>query len=164
MIAFIGMGGNVADPRKSLRKALTQLGKSFKIKKKSSLYRTEPVGGPIDQPDCYNAVIKVEVKGDPTDTLDELIEIELRMGRNRSEKWGPRIIDLDLLDQGGLILVEDDIMIPHPMMHMRAFVLEPLREIAPRWKHPTFGLTPKKMLEQLEPEDRSVILEVENWP
>ncbi len=163
MIAFIGMGGNLGDPRVNLKEALAQLGDLFRIERKSSLYRTAALGGPTGQPDCYNAVVEVETQSTPRETLKLLHEIERRMGREKTEKWGPRTIDLDLLDQGGLVITEDDLIIPHPMLHLRAFVLVPLGEIAPEWKHPAFGFTPGEMIEKLSPEDKSVILSVEEW-
>ena len=145
MTAFVGMGGNIGDPRQNLRDALDAIAHSFRILRKSSLYRTAAVGGPEGQPDCYNAVIEIEPGCEPASVLDRLHAMEREMGRVREEKWGPRIIDLDLLDQDGIIITEDDLILPHPMMHERSFVLAPLCEIAPQWKHPTIQYYRRKM-------------------
>lgn len=164
-LAIIGMGGNLGDPRENLTRALELLAAGFKVVKKSSLYRTAAVGGPPGQPDCYNAVTIVNTNDTPPlEVLKVLHEIERQLGRIREEKWGPRIIDLDLLDHGGAIMDKGELILPHPMMHSRAFVLAPLAEIAPGWKHPKSGLTPGRMLEKLPEEDKSVILSVEDWP
>jgi len=163
-VAIIGMGGNIGDPRESLAGALKLLAGSFELLEVSSLYRTAAVGGPPGQPDCYNAVALVDTSLAPRKTLEVLHDMERRLGRVREEKWGPRIIDLDLLDHGGAVLDDGGLVLPHPMMHSRAFVLAPLREIAPAWKHPRLGLTPSQMLDNLPDKDKSVILSVEEWP
>lgn len=164
MSALIGMGGNVGDPKNNLREALALIQNKFTLLKKSSLYRTAAVGGPDGQPDCYNAVIEVDPKEfDPRKTLAYLHEIERKMGRVRKEKWGPRIIDLDLLDQDGVIIDESDISIPHPMISERSFVLGPLREIYPEWKHPVSGKTAEQLWNKLPESDKSVILAIEEW-
>ncbi len=161
----IGMGGNLGEPRENMRKALELLAEEFSLIKKSSLYRTAAVGGPPGQPDCYNAVAMVDTnEAPPEEILKALHAIERRLGRIREEKWGPRIIDLDIIDHGGAIVEEGELILPHPMMQSRAFVLAPLNEIAPDWKHPVSGLTPGRMLENLPEEDESVILAVEEWP
>lgn len=164
MTAFIGMGGNLDDPRENLLKAMRLIERNFQILQKSLLYRTRAVGGPENQPDCFNAVIEIAVNGSPQKTLAALHAAEKSMGRVREIKWGPRIIDLDLLDQDGMILDVDALKIPHPMMHKRIFVLAPLAEIKPDWIHPELRLSAREMLDKLPAEDKSVIIEAERWP
>ena len=164
MTALVGLGGNLGDPRKNLALAVSHLARFFKVEKKSSLYRTAPVGGPAGQPVCYNAVVDVATQGGPKDTMNVLRSIERRLGRIKAEKWAPRIIDLDLLDQDGIIVEDEDLILPHPMLHLRAFVLMPLNEIAPKWRHPRLNMTTMEMLDKLSSEDKAVILAVEDWP
>ena len=164
MTAFIGLGGNLGDPRKNLSEAISHLAEFFIVEKKSSLYRTIPVGGPPGQPVCYNAVAQFKTSGNPIDSFHTLRTIERRMGRTKAEKWAPRIIDLDLLDQDGVIVEGQELTLPHPMLHLRAFVLLPLNEIAPDWRHPRLNSTPNEMIEKLTAEDKSVIIAVEDWP
>lgn len=164
MTAFIGMGGNLGNPRVNLAEAVSNLAKLFEIERKSSLYRTAPVGGPAGQPVCYNAVAQVKTEGGPKDTMNALRSIEIRMGRMRAEKWGPRIIDLDLLNQDGIVMEDKDMTLPHPMLHLRSFVLLPLSEIAPDWVHPRLNMTTMEMIGKLSTEDKAIILGVEGWP
>ena len=164
MTAFIGLGGNLGDPRKNLSAAVSHLAELFKIESKSSLYRTAPVGGPAGQPVCYNAVAQVKTVGGPKDTMNALRSVERKLGRIKAEKWGPRIIDLDLLDQDGIIIEDEGLILPHPMLHLRSFVLLPLGEIAPDWVHPRLNMTTTEMVGKLSPEDKAIILGVDGWP
>jgi len=117
--------------------------------RRSSLYKTEPVGGK-DQPWFVNCVVEVRTVLKPRLLLSELKKIESDMGRQPAEKWGPRVIDLDILFYGQEIIREDDLTIPHPELHKRRFVLEPLNEIAPYIIHPVFGISVKGLLDRLE--------------
>jgi 2-amino-4-hydroxy-6-hydroxymethyldihydropteridine diphosphokinase len=110
----------------------------------SSLYETDPVGF-IEQPDFLNAVAQIETEMAPKELLAATREVEQRAGRERTSKWGPRIIDIDILLYGDERVKEDNLEIPHPEMHKRAFVLTPLSEIAPTAKHPGLGLTARQM-------------------
>ncbi len=129
---------------------------------RSALFRTEPVGGPPGQPPYVNAVVRLrtaERHADPRTLMRLLLNLERRLGRQRRERWGPRLIDLDLLDLAGRIFVgpattgaEDPLpalRLPHPRMAERAFVLAPLADLAPTWRHPTLGLTAAELLERV---------------
>lgn len=156
--ALIALGANIGDPRSNIDQAINKLRRIFEVEKLSSLYRTRPVGGPPDQPDFLNAVARIIPSASPSDTMNKLLEIEKEMGRIRKERWGPRVIDLDLLDQDGMIIEEPNLTLPHPRMHERAFVLEPLAEIDPSWRHPVNGLTARLLLDKLDEKDRAGIL------
>ena len=131
-IAYVGLGSNLEDPARQVETALQELDHlpHTRLVRRSSLYRTAPVGY-ADQPDFINAVAQLET-GLPADRLlDELQALEARHGRRRSFPNAPRTLDLDLLLFGDLVLQTERLTLPHPRMRERAFVLEPLREIAP---------------------------------
>jgi len=116
----------------------------------SSFIETKPVGGP-PQGDFLNGVVEIETTLAPRELLNRLQEIENALGRVRGERWGPRTMDLDILLYGGEIVREPDLVIPHPLMHERRFVLGPLAEIAPGVRHPVLRKTMKDLLERLKP-------------
>ncbi len=122
----------------------------------SGLYRTQPVGY-TEQAWFVNAAALVETTLSPKEILDALLNIEQSMGRIRQEKWGPRIIDLDVLFYNRQVIEEADLVLPHPYLDRRRFVLVPLMDVAPDWIHPLLGLTPAEMLARLESEDQEVI-------
>lgn len=130
--AFIGLGGNIGDPMEAMRRALRQLGAGdeARIVAVSSLYRTPP-WGKTDQPDFLNAVAKVSTGLTPEALLDACLDAEASLHRVRKERWGPRLIDLDVLLYGDERIEQDGLEIPHPRMLERAFVMVPLAEIAP---------------------------------
>ena len=110
---------------------------------------------PSDQPDYYNAVAEVDPAGlSPQPLYATLREIELRFGRERRERWAARTLDLDILALDGCAGTFGAITLPHPRMHERAFVLAPLDEVAPEWRHPQTGLSPGEMLALLAPGNR----------
>ncbi|NIA01943.1 MAG: 2-amino-4-hydroxy-6-hydroxymethyldihydropteridine diphosphokinase [Nitrospirae bacterium] len=125
---FIGIGTNVGDRRQNIENALFEIGKIASIKKKSSIHETKPVGYK-DQGDFFNMAIGIETDLKPIDLIIKLQEIEHKMGRVRDIKNGPRIIDLDILTYGNEIINEPDLIIPHPRMFERDFVMKPLKEI-----------------------------------
>ena len=135
--AFIGAGANLGEPVRQIRQALDELEKSPGVKflGVSSLYRTQPMG-PIAQPPFVNAVFSLEYGMSPQDLLALLLSVEEKMGRIRRERWGPRVIDLDLLFFDEAIISEQGLEVPHPRLHERRFVLTPLVEIAPDVVHP----------------------------
>ena len=135
--AFIGAGANLGEPVRQLWQAQQELRQSPGIKflGASSFYRTQPVG-PIEQPPFINAVFSLECGMSPQELLTLLLDVEGRMGRVRKERWGPRLIDLDLLFFDEAIISGQGLEVPHPRLHERRFVLAPLVEIAPDVVHP----------------------------
>ncbi len=129
--AFIGLGANLGDPRRSVEEALAEIAAlpQTRLLRRSSLYRTAPVdaGGP----DYVNAVAGVETALSPFELLRALLAIEQAHGRQRSVRNAPRTLDLDLLLHGDTIIETPELTLPHPRLHQRAFVLEPLLEVAP---------------------------------
>jgi 2-amino-4-hydroxy-6-hydroxymethyldihydropteridine diphosphokinase len=144
--AFIGIGSNTGDKEENCREAIDKLGKSCgNIKKISSVHITEP-WGLRDQPSFVNMAVKIETGLDPEALLLALKSIESDMGREKSVKWGPRCIDLDILVYDDVVMDTDALTIPHPMLHQRKFALAPLEEIAPELVHPVKGKTIRELL------------------
>jgi 2-amino-4-hydroxy-6-hydroxymethyldihydropteridine diphosphokinase len=129
---LLGLGSNVGDKEANLRAAVRLLPQPLVA---SSLYRTEPVGY-IEQDSFLNAVVSVETKLTPKELLDVILDVERRLGRVRTFRNAPRAIDIDILLWEDLVLHDEELEIPHPRLHERAFVLEPLSEIAPDAIHP----------------------------
>lgn len=132
-IAYVGLGSNLSDPENQIRSALVTLKsvETFAVKNVSSLYFSRPMG-PQDQPDYMNAVISVETDLTALELLDELQKIENQAGRIRKDnRWGPRILDLDIILFGNDVINNDRLTVPHYGMKEREFVLLPLQEIAP---------------------------------
>ncbi len=138
---FVGLGSNLAGPREQLLRALQELDvlPQVQLAKQSSLYRSAPVGY-LDQPDFINAVAQLHTTLSPRDLLDALLALEQRCGRTREFINAPRTLDLDLLLYDDIQHHEHGLTIPHPQMHLRAFVLQPLLEIAPDCVIPGIGL------------------------
>jgi len=147
-VAYLGLGSNLGDRRGNLRRALDALSRAAAVERVSSFYSTEPVGF-ADQPDFENVVVRIRWSGTAPALLDLALEIERALGRVRTFENGPRVIDVDVLDLGGSIRRDADPILPHPRMTGRRFVLEPLAEIAPRWRHPVTGLSVSQLLESL---------------
>ncbi len=122
----------------------------------SPVYETKPVGG-VEQPDFYNAAAIITAGLDPRQLLDACMTIENEMGRVRTQKWGPRIIDIDILLYGGVNIDEHGLQIPHPLMAERAFVLYPLADIAPDAVHPVLGKTVAELREEIPDEGISFV-------
>ena len=129
---YVALGANLGDPASTLRAAFGALANlpDSRVIRCSSLYRTAPVGI-VDQPEFVNAVAQLETTLAPQALLAELLDIERRFGRQRAEKNGPRTLDLDLLLYDDRRLELPELILPHPRLHLRAFVLQPLAEIAP---------------------------------
>ena len=130
--AAIGIGSNDGDAEANVRDAFIELQSLGTLEARSSLYRTK-AWGVTDQPDFYNAAAIVETSLEPHDLLRELKRIEREMGRTTTYRWGPRVIDLDILTYDDVRLDESDLQIPHALMNQRAFVLVPLAEIDARF-------------------------------
>ncbi len=137
-IAYIGLGSNLGDRQDYILRAAEVLRQTpgLLALRMSRLYETEPVGGPPDQGMYLNAAARVETDLDAPELLAVLLDIEASLGRRRSEQWGPRVIDLDLLLFDDQVIDTPGLTVPHPRMHERRFVLEPLAEIAPELVHP----------------------------
>ncbi|MBM4314570.1 MAG: 2-amino-4-hydroxy-6-hydroxymethyldihydropteridine diphosphokinase [Deltaproteobacteria bacterium] len=155
VIAFIGIGANMGNPAAACREALIRLGEipGVRLMRASPLYRTEPVG-PQEQAWFINAVAEIRTDLSPRMLFSALKETEQRMGRVAGTKWGPRVIDLDLLLYGQEVLREEGLVIPHPELHRRRFVLVPLAGLASYAIHPAFGVTVGGLLDRLTDESR----------
>jgi 2-amino-4-hydroxy-6-hydroxymethyldihydropteridine diphosphokinase len=149
---FVGVGSNLGDREFLIRKAIEAMRDLPRtlVVRVSSLYDTDPVGE-VDQPAFLNASVWLETTLEPRELLWQLLLIEKRMGRVRSQRWGPRPIDLDLLFYGEETVDEPDLKIPHPEAHRRAFVLLPLLELDPDFVHPTTGESIRKLIKKLPP-------------
>jgi len=139
-IAFIGLGSNLEDPRSQLQHAFTELDglPETRLVARSSLYRSAPLGYP-DQPEFVNAVAEIATALTPQALLQALLQIEHEHGRERTFRNAPRTLDLDVLLYDDTQLHEHGLTLPHPQMHLRAFVLQPLLEIAPDAAIPGMG-------------------------
>lgn len=146
--AYLSLGSNLADRAANLRAALAQLTLAGSLSAVSSFYETQPVDVP-DQPWFLNCVAAIATDMSPRELLQLALKIEAEMGRLRMKKKGPRNIDIDILLFGDRIIDEPGLKIPHPAMHKRRFVLQPLAEIAPAARHPQFEKTATELLASL---------------
>jgi 2-amino-4-hydroxy-6-hydroxymethyldihydropteridine diphosphokinase len=139
--AFVALGANLVDPQTQVRAAAAALNDlpGCRLVTLSSLYRTAPVGVPGEQPDYINAVAAVDTTLPPEELLQALLALEQRFGRERHTHLAPRTLDLDLLLYGDTVLDTPSLQLPHPRLHLRAFVLVPLAEIAPELTLPGRG-------------------------
>lgn len=130
--AFLGLGSNLGDRQEHLLQALRGLAAdpAIKIVRGSSVYESRPVGVTA-QPDFLNMVVEIGTSHPPLSLLAACLGLEARLGRERRERWGPRVIDIDVLAYDQLRWNDDRLVLPHPRMHERSFVLTPLMEIAP---------------------------------
>ena len=143
--AAIGFGANLGDPAESFARALVRLeGGGVRILERSSRWRSAP-WGVADQPDFLNGAALVAVAEGPEELLARLKRTEVEGGRLPGVKWGPRMLDLDLLWYGESVREEPVLVIPHPGLAERSFVLEPAAEVAPDWRHPGNGLTVREL-------------------
>ncbi len=147
MKAIVALGANLDQPQSALELAIALLREATDVIALSSFYITKPVGGPV-QPDYLNAVAIIESDLPALELLHLLQGIEKSMGRIRVEKWGPRVIDLDLISYGSILSQAEELTLPHPRAHERRFVLEPWLEIDPEAHLLTHGLV-SEILQQL---------------
>lgn len=153
MRSFVGLGSNVGDRCQNVRAAVDALGDSAELYRVSDLYETAPVGY-LDQPWFLNAVVELRWARGSVELLARLKEIERALGRKPRFRDGPREIDLDLLLFGNEISSSEELTVPHPRMHERRFVLDPLVEIAPDAFHPLLCKTARELLEVLRDAER----------
>ncbi len=154
--AWVGLGSNLGNSESILRRAVSQLAMlhGTQMRAVSPLYRTEPWGEP-DQPCFLNAVAKLATDLTPRELLSALLAIEHRLGRVRDGKrWGPRTLDLDLLVYGHHCIDQPDLVVPHPRLHERAFVLVPLDDLSPELEVPGLGRV-AELLAALDTSQRS---------
>ena len=147
--ALIALGANLGQPAATLTWAVSELAAHGEVQRLSRFYRTAPVGGPPGQPEYLNAALKLHTALPPEPLLDALLSLEARAGRVRRERWGARVLDLDLIAYDSLMLHTPRLTLPHPRAWERSFVLGPLSEVAPDYAHPLTGETVARALERL---------------
>lgn len=152
--AFVGLGTNIEPREERMKRAIEAIAEIATVVRSSALYETSPVG-PKDQPDFLNAVLEVHTLDEVAELMSALKDLEKFLGREHHERWQKREIDLDLLLYNNEIVSLDGLSIPHPELHRRKFVLEPLCELAPDLVHPVLAKTISALNEGLDdPEQR----------
>lgn len=147
---YLSLGSNVGDRAANLETAIDRLGTLGKVMAVSSFYETEPVEFAA-QPWFLNCAVELDTERRPKQLLAAILDIEKEMGRRRVQKKGPRTLDIDILLFGNSIIKMQGLTIPHPAMHERRFVLEPLAEIAPEGRHPVFKRSIRELRNALPP-------------
>lgn len=149
-VVYLSLGSNVGDRAANLQQAITRLGELGKVVAISSFYETEPVEFTA-QPWFLNCAVKLDTKKMPKQLLAGVLDLEQQMGRRRrrEQKKGPRTIDIDILLFSNSIIETKGLTVPHPAMHERRFVLEPMAEIAPEVRHPVFKKTIRELRDAL---------------
>jgi len=148
---FLGLGTNLGDREQNLIRCLNELVASsvVEVHKISSIYETDPVGV-TDQPDFLNMVVEIETSLLPMKLLHFVKDAEKKLGREDGRRWGPRLIDIDILAYGDVVVEEEELNIPHMSLAERLFVLVPLQEIAPDFYHPKLKLSVAELIQQCQ--------------
>jgi len=155
--AYLSIGSNLGDRINYLKKALEKLKQNnIQIIKSSNIIETEPYGYK-EQGKFLNMAVEIDSDLEPFELMKLISKIESELGRIRTKRWGPRVIDIDIIFYDYLIINEPDLKIPHPDMQNRFFVLKPLQEIAPDFVHPVLKKTITELLENLNSEDKSKV-------
>ena len=149
--AFIGLGSNLGDRKSTLRDALDSLDArpDVEVVRVSELRETKPVGGP-PQGNFVNGAAELRTTLEPEELVETLHEVEAEFGRTREVRWGPRTLDMDLLLYEDRHIDTPDLKVPHPRLHQRRFVLEPLWDLCPNRKHPVLKKTIRRLLAELD--------------
>lgn len=150
--AYIGLGTNLGDKKNNLTRAIGGLARlnGVRVIRHSGFYPTAPLGY-TNQPAFLNAAVEIRTSLAPEQLFRGLKSLEHKLGRKRQQavRWGPRVIDLDILFYGDAVIKSPELVVPHPRLHERRFVLEPLSEIAPALMHPVYQKTVRKLLETI---------------
>jgi 2-amino-4-hydroxy-6-hydroxymethyldihydropteridine diphosphokinase len=154
-LVYLSLGSNIGARAVNLEMAISRLEELGRVVAVSSFYETEPVEVTA-QPMFLNCVVALETEMLPQQFMRAVLDIEREMGRRRTQAKGPRTIDIDILLFGNAVIDTPDLTVPHPAMHERRFVLEPLTEIAPDVKHPALKQTAKELRNALEPGTQKV--------
>ncbi len=151
MVCYLGLGSNIGNRKENMLKAKSALNSSSQVNvlQSSTIIETDPVGN-TNQPKFLNCVLKIETNLKPAELLTKCLEIESKLRRIRIKKWEPRIIDIDILLYGDKIIKEDYLVIPHPELHKREFVLRSLVEICPEFVHPKLNKKILKIYEDIQ--------------
>ncbi len=160
-IVYAGLGGNIGNPGATLRSATTALQREsgIRVVRASPVYRNPPIG-PQDQPAFMNGVLELESTLEPRALLDVFLKTELVFGRVRKERWGPRVLDLDILFHGDSVIELPGLSVPHPHAHERAFVLQPLCDLNPHLVHPIVRRTVADLLSLVDASSMEPVPEV----
>ncbi|MGI9409146.1 MAG: 2-amino-4-hydroxy-6-hydroxymethyldihydropteridine diphosphokinase [Hyphomicrobiaceae bacterium] len=164
-VVLVALGSNLGDREGQMRRAVTALAGSnnIRVRSVSRLYETAPVGGPEKQGPFLNAALLGESSLSPVELLCILHKIEAEHDRERTIRWGPRTLDLDLLICGDVIVSSATLDVPHPRMHLRRFVMVPVCDIASDLVHPTLGRTMKDILDELPKEPGDLKCVADDW-
>jgi 2-amino-4-hydroxy-6-hydroxymethyldihydropteridine diphosphokinase len=160
---LLGLGSNLGNSRAVLEGSLERLGADGRIIKTSRLWSTRAIGP--KQPDYLNAVVLIDWPSRPSSLLKLCLALEAAAGRNRSggERWGPRVLDLDLLLAENVVCRGPTLELPHPRFHIRRFALDPAAEVAAEWVHPLLGLTIAELADEARRREPDAILDVTSF-
>jgi 2-amino-4-hydroxy-6-hydroxymethyldihydropteridine diphosphokinase len=151
-IVYLALGTNLGDRRANLQAAMDSFAPEIKILSESKVYETAPWGY-ADQPPFLNMAVKAETDLEALALLAHLKQLEAKLGREKTFRWGPRLIDMDILFYDDLVFQSESLTIPHPHLHERAFVIVPLADIAPDFVHPVSKRTVRELLADVNAKD-----------